>query len=252
MKRVISFIILVVALSAITYFTVYTLNNREVREVVEQKVTEKIELVTSNISNNILSEIYNVYLNGQKHKLKFEYTVTFYNDKLAKADLVVFFDGQSILSNMVARGITATDVKGFFDNINVINYVRLNKSNIQIIDEGKIHCVILKVKYFDDNAKEKYYLLDSDGKMLINKGLLIKDESVSYVNENDEELTIFYDYESQIMAKIEDDTIYALILSKDKDKFEEYKYYFVNGKLKKDLLNSYVNIKIRENTTKSE
>ena len=73
MKKVISFIIGLIAISGILSITIYTLTHKEIRQNIENKKTEILELVNSTYNNHTLSELYNITLNDQRHKLKLEY-----------------------------------------------------------------------------------------------------------------------------------------------------------------------------------
>ena len=80
MKKVFSVILFIIATTGIIVLTVYTLNHREERQNINHVVNKQPEKVGSNMTDNNLSEIYSLYLNNQKHKLKFEYIITFRED----------------------------------------------------------------------------------------------------------------------------------------------------------------------------
>ncbi len=72
-KWIFSILILIGALIAIIWGTNYILNNNGLKKQEKNEVKHTIEKVTSNETSNNLSEIYNIYLNNEKHKVKMEY-----------------------------------------------------------------------------------------------------------------------------------------------------------------------------------
>lgn len=253
MKNSVCLIILVVFLFVISGFTFYTLTHKELRDKMEEKVTEKLENVTSNLSGNNLSEIYNVYLNNQKHKLKLSYNVTLI-EGIASIQLDIYLDGISIFEDLVASDIVAKDVKAVFEDEEVSKYVKLDIDNIQILTDKEVEYLLIDIGYKSSNYQEKYYLFNSEGASLIEEGILVRDSSVYYVGSEQEELNIFYDsLETQGLAKVQNNIIYA-IEAEDNDGLElgEYKYTILDGELKKEKINTYKNIQIREDIDSNE
>ena len=79
MKKVICVFILIIALAFISGITVYTLFNKGTRKEVPTKIIKKISKVTSNVGKTSVQDIYNIYLNDSRHKVKALYNVTFQN-----------------------------------------------------------------------------------------------------------------------------------------------------------------------------
>lgn len=246
MKRVFSFIILIVAILFITIITVYALSHKGIREDVPTKNFKKVEKVTSNISNNTLSEVFNVQLNNTRHKVKMEYNVTFEKKNKTIIDLVIYIDGKVMFQDKVSEGITAKKVENLFLNENINSYVRLSENNIKIIENDKKQYLVINVGYYSSYGVLKYFIFDDRGKSLNDEGIIVLDESLKYTDSDKKELDIYYDIERKTMAKIDKNNIYALEY-KNEDKngiLEEYKYSINNNKLNKELLNTYENIKL--------
>ncbi len=252
MKKVVSFIILVLAIGGISFLTVYTLNHREVKEDIKEKINRQIENVTFNMTENNLSEIYNVYLNNQRHKLKLEYNITFNKDVgTGMGDLVVYIDGGKVISENVINNIEALNIDSLFMDSLVDSYVRIDMNNLEIIKENNKEYLLIKVGSLDkDKIKEKYYLFNDKGESLINNGIFIRDDNNYLVDSEDNNLNIFYDVGAgQVRVKREGNTFYALVLEEVEKKLvlNEYKYYFKDDKLEKELISTHQDIKIKEN-----
>lgn len=244
MKKI-SLIILIFMLGAITCITIYTLLNKNVKgEVISNRVKD-IEKASTNITENELSEVYNIELNGKRHRLKTNYRVTF-QDKLANINLTIYLDGFEIFNKDIENNIKATKIEEIFNKENN-NKLIIETNDLSIIKEDKDYLAIL-VKSSIENFKEEYIIINSKGKILL-KDILAYEENIHFVDENDNELTIFYDETKQLQAKIEDKKIYSL-QKKEKENdicFEEYIYTIKNDTIKKELTNTYNNIKISKN-----
>ena len=143
-----SFILFVGAVVAIGYFTKYTLSQKGIREEVDKKVSKDVEKVTSNMNGNSLSEIYNVFFNNQKHKLKFEYNVSFDNEGKASILLVGYFDGKSILNEVLGTGLDAqetSDFKALLALDDIKKNILLTEKNIKTIKNDDKEYLALEV-----------------------------------------------------------------------------------------------------------
>ncbi len=246
MKKILSLIIGIIALSGIIGITVYTLNSRGVRRDVVNSQGEVIELVSSNFNGNVLAELYNVYLNGQRHKIKFEYKVQLEKElNEGFLELLVYFDGGNIINENIISKLDIEDVSAeeVFSNED-INNIKLNIDDIQIIKIEDKDYILLEINCYGNYNKSFYFLFDDLGDLLVPNGAVIKDESVYYITD----LQIFYDDSEQILAKYEDGQIYVLepLVEEDKISLVECKYYYEDGKAKRDVLNTYEDIKIAE------
>lgn len=271
MKKVVSFlsfIFLIAVITVITLFTRYTLKNKGIREEVEEKVSKKVEVVTSNMTKNNLSEIYNIYLNGEKHKLKFDYNLVFIpfeevveEVKIMKnkvdISLMAYLDGKTIFSDKVAVGVIAQTSQECFDDEFIANYVRIKERKMKIVNSDNQDYLILDVGYVNVKVKEKYFVVNNDGDIINGEGILKRDDNIYYIDLEDKELDIFYntkDSEGQILAKIDGNNIFSLnpVNAKNGIEIQEKKYSIVEGKLKEELLTTYVEIKVREEVIPKE
>lgn len=265
MKKVVSFlsfIFLIAVITVLTLFTRYTLKNKGIREEVKEKVSKKVEVVTSNMTKNNLSEIYNIYLNGEKHKLKFDYNLVFtpfeevIEEKKVKKNkiditLMTYLDGKTLFSDKIASGIIAETAQECFENEDVANYIRIKEKKIKIINPDNKDYLILDVGYLNGKIKEKYFVINNDGDVLNTDGILKRDDAVYYVDLEDKELDFFYnpkDSLGQILAKIDGNNIISLnpVNAKNGLEIQEKKYSIVDGKLNEELITTYVEIKVRE------
>ena len=82
------------------------------------------------------------------------------------------------------------------------------------------------------------------------KNVVIYDEGTKYVSTTEEALDIFYDDEKEIMAKIEDNEIYAIERADVDDTIvlEEKVYTLKKGKVEEKKLNTYENIVVASET----
>ncbi len=258
MKRVISLIIGILAISGITGLTIYTLQNKGLKEDISSTSNKEIELVTSTYNGSNLSELYNVYLNNQKHKLKFEYRAQVIDTnvgKIGSLELIVYFDGGSIIHEEIVNNINAEEAiaEEFFKNTNV-SAVKLNLEDIKKTKINDKEYILLALDYYDIFNKSKYFLFDDKGDLLVNNGSLIKDNSIHYLNKDNTELNIFYgsNTSEQIMAKYEDGAIFAIEPIVNPDNPEIYtliecKYYYQDNEIIREELNTYPEVISKSN-----
>ena len=249
MKRVISLVVLVIALSGIISFTIYTLNHKGIKEEVETKVIKKIEKITSKMSNKSLTEIYNVYLNEKRHKLKLEYSLAKELDKeQLNLSLILYFDGEVIFDQIILIS-NNSNLEELFNDKEISDKIKITDNNFNIITDKNNEYFIINVGSYIDKYVEKYYIYDNKGNILTdNDGILIYDSSLFYTSDNGDDLDIFYDEDRQVLAKLEENVLYVFESKDNDDKFylEEYKYVIKEGKIYKELLNSYENIKLEK------
>jgi len=249
MKRVISLVVLVIALSGIISFTIYTLNHKGIKEEVETKVIKKIEKITSKMSNKSLTEIYNVYLNEKRHKLKLEYSLAKELDKeQLNLSLILYFDGEVIFDQIILIS-NNSNLEELFNDKEISDKIKITDNNLNIITDKNNEYFIINVGSYIDKYVEKYYIYDNKGNILTdNDGILIYDSSLFYTSDNGDDLDIFYDEDRQVLAKLEENVLYVFESKDNDDKFylEEYKYVIKEGKIYKELLNSYENIKLEK------
>ena len=177
MKKAISLFIGIIAITGIISLTTYTLMHKDFRnKIVTNEESFETELISSNLNSNTLSEIYNIYLNKQRHKIKFEYNVRINQDTYeTSAFLRVYFDGGNIITEDVVDNFLVKSAKDLFQYSDINTYVKIKLDDIQILKIKNKDYVLLKVGYFDSRVKEKYYLFDDNGDLLIRNGVVIKD-----------------------------------------------------------------------------
>lgn len=236
MKKL-SIIILTVIIAGIAVLTIYTLTHQDIKGAQEIIKTKSIEKASTNMTENELSEIYNIQLNGKRHKLKSNYRVTF-EKKYAKIDLTLYLDGREILSMEVDDKFEADTIDEIFENQN--ENIKIDKENIKIMKDKETDYLLISVYSDIKGEKEEYFVWNDKGKMLL-ENILIYDESKEYQRIDEEELTIFYDKNTQILAKFEDNSIYALEEKETEENLllEEYRYTINKGNVEKELLNTY-------------
>ena len=245
MKRT-SLIILVIALIGITTLTVYTLANQEIKGTQEIKKIKSIEKASSNLTENELNEIYNVELNGKRHRLKSNYRVVL-EEEYAKITLTLYLDGFEIHTQDIMTNLDLKEIeKNFQDQIN--NFETISEENIKIIKTDQDYLAV-SITSNIENLKEEYFIWTSSGDNLL-KNVVIYDEGTKYVSTTEEALDIFYDDEKEIMAKIEDNEIYAIERADVDDTIvlEEKVYTLTKGKVEEKKLNTYDNIAVASET----
>lgn len=252
MKRIICIIILIVGLVFIGGVTTYTLSHKEVKNKVIENVTKNIEEVTYNLSGDTYQQIYNVYIDNQKHKLKLMYSISMINDT-ADVRLMVYFDGVSIINQKVASNLVGEDIEDIVASRIFVEHIKFSDKRIAIKKLDNKEYILLDVGYYNDSYKEYYYIFDDAGELILDDGFLVVDESVNYISDDERELDIFYDKNNQVYTKIENNSIYTLIPNENNDniKLKEYKYIIKDGNIEKELLNTYLVIK-RDNLQASQ
>lgn len=252
MKRIICIIILIVGLVFIGGVTTYTLSHKEVKNKVIENVTKNIEEVTYNLSGDTYQQIYNVYIDNQKHKLKLMYSISMINDT-ADVRLMVYFDGVSIINQKVASNLVGEDIEDIVASRIFVEHIKFSDKRIAIKKLDNKEYILLDVGYYNDSYKEYYYIFDDAGELILDDGFLVVDESVNYISDDEGELDIFYDKNNQVYTKIENNSIYTLIPNENNDniKLKEYKYIIKDGNIEKELLNTYLVIK-RDNLQASQ
>jgi len=243
MKRVISLVVLVISLILISGLTIYTLSNKGTRKEVPTKIIKEVSKVTSNVTKNAVADVYNVYLNDSRHKVKTEYNVVF-EDKKAQINLVIYIDGKEIFNELVSSGVGAKDIDYLFLDENISRYVHLTEKDIKIIKDKKEEYMVINIGYYTDKALKKYYIFNEKGKNITDEDLIVLDTSKKYVTSDNEALEMLYD--KMYLAKIDNNDIYVLkyVNENEEVKLEEYKYTLKNAKLNKELINTYSGIKL--------
>ena len=236
MKKI-SLAILGVVLIGITTLTVYTLTHQHIEGSREIIKTKSIEKASSNMTEAELSEIYNIQLNGKRHKLKTNYRLVT-EDKTTKINLTLYLDGFEIKTVDLLNNLEVKNMEEVLgeesDNVDLI----IETEDLQIINDDYI---LVSIDSNMEGWKEEYFLWAYDGEVLL-ENILVQSENTTYISPNeDEELTCFYDEEQQVLAKVEDNVIYALEEKEDDEKLvlEEYSYTIKNGEVEKELLNTY-------------
>lgn len=243
MKRVICILILILALTFISGVTVYTLINKGTRKEVPTKIIKKISKVTSNVGKTSVQDVYNIYLNDSRHKVKALYNVVF-QDKNAEIQLTIYIDGKNIFDEIVSNNVSAKNIDDLFLNENINNYVRLAEKDFSIIKDEKQEFLVINIGYSRDNVLKKYFIYDDMGNVIENEELIVYDSAKSYVNVDNKDLDIFYD--GMFLGKIEKNNIYILEYNSEEEKGSilEFKCTMKKGELEKELINTYSGIKL--------
>ena len=243
MKKIISLVILLLVISAITTLTVYTLTHRNIEGTEGMIRVKDIEKATSNITANELNEIFNIQLNGKRHKLKSNYYVTF-EDGNANIILTLYLDGFVILNLEVENKIKAESIEDVFNSES--SFPIIEESDIKIINTDQDY-LLVNVYSDIENSKEEYYVWNVNRDSIL-KNIIVYDESRNYTSTTEEPLNMFYDSERQILAKVEDNEIYVLEQEQLEEiiVLQEYKYIIENNKANKELIHTYENINIKQ------
>ncbi|MCM1052582.1 MAG: hypothetical protein NC483_01205 [Ruminococcus sp.] len=238
MKKFLSLIILIGSLWFIITLTCNILTDNGIKVDVKTKENRIIGKVSSNEVDNMLSDVFNIYLNEVRYKVKIDYTFNVLEDETTNLELKIYFDGKEILSKVVGVNVVK-DLEEPFRNEDIINKVLLTEDSFKIINSDKDYLSI-KIGYLNNYGE--YYLFNNKGNLLNEKAILAYDNK-NYVNENDELLDIFY--ENNYYVKFLDNEMFVLELENGKNlKFKEYKYNINNNKINKELINTYENIKL--------
>lgn len=235
-------VILLLILAGITTLTVYTLTHMDILGSERVIKVKSIEKASTNMTRNELSEIFNIQLNGKRHKLKFNYYINF--EDTTSINLVIYLDGNSLLEKELITNLKEKDIAEVFNN-ETVDELRIKESNLKIMKSEDQDFILVDIYTNLERLKEEYYIWNDEGKILL-EGLLAFDNSLDLTYEED--TNIFYDDEQQLLAKIEDNTIYSLELKEQEDMyiFEEYEYKIENDKITKELINTYENIKVKK------
>lgn len=240
MKKILSLIVFVLALFFIINLTKTILKDPGIKREVKKDNNTPVSKVSSNEVNNMRSDIFNVYLNEERYKVKVDYIIEDLENETKTLNLKIYFDGKEILSKMVANKLDNLDLDIFRDE-NVVQNIILKESNFTIVKKEKDYLLIL-VGYLDNMGE--YYLFNNKGTNLTEKGILAYDNTKIYHTENNEELTYFYDNLPNSRVKMENNDIFVLEFIKEKNiQIKEYKYNIKNDKIEKELINTYQNIK---------
>ena len=235
-------VILLLVLAGITTLTVYTLTHMDILGSERVIKVKSIEKASTNMTRNELSEIFNIQLNGKRHKLKFNYYVDF--EDTTNINLVVYLDGDVLLEKELITDLKEKEIAEVFNN-ETVDELRIKESNLKIMKSEDQDFILVDIYTNLERLKEEYYIWNDEGKILL-EGLLAFDNSLDLTYEED--TNIFYDDEQELLAKIEDNTIYSLELKEQEDMyiFEEYEYKIENDKITKELINTYENIKVKK------
>ncbi|MBE6154612.1 MAG: hypothetical protein E7163_03470 [Firmicutes bacterium] len=239
MKKIISMIILFVALTSIIGYTGFILFNAGVKKETTQKVTKTIVKVSSNLSNNILAEIYNIYLNEEKYKVKLEYMV---DEEKNNVDLNIYLDG-----NLIIKQDVLDCEKCFLEDLtkdkNTFNIIGFDEKSFQIISTDKDY-LIIKIGYKKDNVLQKYFIFDDNGKLVSDKNGIILFNNKEYISDL---LDSYKKDDDLYLVKIKDNELYVLEdkSTKKKNIIEEYKYFIKDSKINKEKINTYEDIEIK-------
>ena len=241
-----SIIILVVALIGIMTITIYTLANQEIKGAQEIIKTKSIEKASSNLTENELNEIYNVELNGKRHRLKSNYRVVL-EETYAKITLTLYLDGFEILNKDIITNLDLKDIEKKFQE-QISNFETISEENIKIIKTDQDYLAVSITSQIE-NLKEEYFVWTSNGDNLL-KNIVIYDEGVKYFSTTEKPLDIFYDNEKEVLAKIEDNEIYAIQRADINDMvvLEEKIYTLKKGKVHEKKINTYENIAISKDS----
>jgi hypothetical protein len=245
-KWIFSILILIGALIAIIWGTNYILNNNGLKKQEKKEIKHTIEKVTSNETSNNLSEIYNIYLNNEKHKVKMEYQLLQKSEESLYILLYIYFDGKKSLEMEVASLIENSTIHSVFLNEDIGDNIKISESSFKILKEKDTEYLLVNIGIIDSSTKKYYYIINNNGDIVNNKGILVSDSNKDYLM-GEHEFNNYYDLDNKTLAKIDGNEIFALEEKTEKKKLKliEYKYYFKDGKLKKDKVAVFEDIKIK-------
>lgn len=245
-KWIFSILILIGALIAIIWGTNYILNNNGLKKQEKNEVKHTIEKVTSNETSNNLSEIYNIYLNNEKHKVKMEYQLLQKSEESLYILLYIYFDGKKSLEMEVASPIETSTIHSAFLNENIGDNIKISESSFKILKEKDTEYLLVNIGVIDSSIKKYYYIINNNGDIVNNKGILVSDSNKDYLM-GEHEFNNYYDLDNKTLARVDGNEIFALEEKTEKKKLKliEYKYYFKDGKLKKDKVAVFEDIKIK-------
>lgn len=253
MKRIFSLFILVVAVAGIVWGTVYTLNHKGIREEVEEKTKQTIEKVTTNETKTSLSEIYNIYLNQEKHKIKINYQLVKKSGELFGVTLYLYFDGKSVLEREVVFDQELDNVSEVFKQDLIFQYVRIDESNFSILKEQDVDYLFVLVGSVGESVQEHNYIINNNGDLMKDEGILFFDSSKEYITLEDKPFLNYYVVDGEnYLAQVVENDIYALeeVMVKKKLQLVEYRYYFKKGKLEKEKVQTYEDVQLKVKSVK--
>jgi len=251
-KWIFSFLILVIALIGIIWGTSYVLHNKGIREDVTKKVKKTIEKVTSNEVKTNLSEIYNIYLNNERHKVKIEYQLVTKYDGEQGVNLYIYFDGKSSLEREVIVLQEIDKIHDVFLLEDIGSNIKINESSFKILKEENTEYLLIDIGIVGDSMGKYYYLFNNNGDLLNDTGILVRDNKKNYVYASGEDFINYYDNEEKSLAKVDGNYIFALEEENAKKSLNlvEYKYYLDKGKLKKEKIVVFEDIIIKTDNAK--
>lgn len=244
-KWIFSIVILVIGIVGIVWGTIYILNNNGLKKQEKKETKKIIEKATSNENRTNLSEIYNIYLNDEKHKVKIEYQIMNRSDESLYTILYIYFDGKKSLEKDFISLQDVATIKELFMLENSLN-LKITEKDFKILKGEETEYLLVNVGIIDDGYKNYYYIINKNGDIVDDKGILVKNSSKDYLDSDGNIFNGYYDLEEKTLAKVEDNVIYALEEKNEKKKINlvEYKYSFKDQKLNKEKVKVYEDLKL--------
>lgn len=231
--RKVSIVIFTVFTIAITALTIYTLTNKKIEGTQEIIKIKTIEKASSNMTEKELSEVFNIELNGKRHRLKSNYRLS-NEEEQTSLMLTLYLDGFEIVTKEILSNIKEGNIDEIFTE----------EENVLLIDEDDIHVIkedqdylLVGIDSDIDGLKEEYFVWTVTRKSILDS-ILVYDEKIEFASE---ESNIFYDEDATVLAKVEDNTIYVLepLETEEGLVLEEYTYNIKNEEATKELINTY-------------
>lgn len=231
--RKVSIVIFTVFTIAITALTIYTLTNKKIEGTQEIIKIKTIEKASSNMTEKELSEVFNIELNGKRHRLKSNYRLS-NEEEQTSLMLTLYLDGFEIVTKEILSNIKEGNIDEIFTE----------EENVLLIDEDDIHVIkedqdylLVSIDSDIDGLKEEYFVWTVTRKSILDS-ILVYDEKIEFASE---ESNIFYDEDATVLAKVEDNTIYVLepLETEEGLVLEEYTYNIKNEEATKELINTY-------------
>jgi len=240
MKRIISVIILFISLTSIIGYTVFILFNKGVKKETKPNIVKTIVKVSSNLSNNTLAEIYNIYLNNEKYKVKLEYMV---NEEKNIITLNIYLDGNLILEQDILSCENCV-LEEIVKNKEIMNIIGFTEIDFKILKTDKEY-LIIEIGYNKDTISKRYFVFDDNGKIVSDKDGIVLYNNKEYISN----LLDSYKIKDVLyLVKINGNELYVLEdkSTKKKNIIEEYKYIIKDSKITKELINTYEDIEIKD------
>lgn len=246
MKRKVCLIILVIFILFIAGVTTYALMNREIKDTVTKTNKKDIELVNESVNKEEATILFNVYLNDVRHKFKISYDIE-KDEKKDSLKINVYFDGRKILNKVVIADLKVNDLNKIWSD-KTYQILKKGVNNLKRIVSEDSEFLLFEISSINSSTTLEYFVLNSEGSLLDKKGILARDSKKIYESENESDLNIFYD-DAYLMAKIDGDTIYALVEKVENKKLviEEYKYKIKENQFEKELIMTYNNVLLKKN-----